>query len=136
MNDDFTSPALPPREIPHYHGDAVRALLVVAAILIVIGVFMLGASSLGSVTAAVMAVVLVVAAGITNPAQLWIHWVDAALAALGALFFGSTALGSYRAGGVVSDPMAFVFTLALAIVSLVALYLATKTIRGMMLREF
>ena len=135
MNDDFTTPVPSRREVPHYHGDAVRALLVIAAILIVVSAFMLGASPLGGVAAVLAAIILVIVAGVTNPVQLWIHWVGAALAALGALFFGSTALGSYRTGGIVSDPVAFIFTMALAIICLIALYLATRTIRGMMLRE-
>lgn len=136
MSYDEIPDAVPPlHAVPHYHGDTVRVLLVVAALLIIVSVFMLETSLLPSVVAVAVAIVLVVAAGITNPAQLWIHWVNAGLAGLGALFFGSSALGSRRTGGVLIDPTAFVFTLTLALVSLVALYLTTRTIRGMVLRE-
>ena len=133
--DDIPSHVPPAHDIPHYHGDSVRALLVVAALLIIVSLFMNGASPLGSVAAVAATIALVVAAGITNPAQLWMHWVDAVLAGLGAFFFGSSALGSYRAEGGIVDPTAFVFTLAIALISLVTLYLTTRTIRGMMLGE-
>lgn len=133
--DYDTTPHIPPlREIPHYHGDAVRALLVVAAVLLLVGAGMGTALPLPAIGLVAIAIVLVLAAGITNPAQAWIHWVDAILAGTGALFFGSAALGNYRSGAGLTDPTSFTFTLALALISLIALYLATRTIRGMMLR--
>jgi len=135
MYDDLSSMHVPPpHEIPHYHGDAVRALFVVAAVLIFVGAAMSAALPLPALGAIAFAVILVLAAGVTNPATGWIHWANACLALVSSLLFGYTAVATYRTGGVLADPTSFIFTLALALVSLMALYLATRTIRGMLLR--
>lgn len=83
-------------------------------------------STLGSVVAAV---VLVIAAGITNPGQKGIHWFNACIAVIGTLVFGTSAVAHYRAGTSIFDP-SFAFVEALALISLVALYFSTRTIRG------
>ena len=133
--DDIPPATIPPlRQMRHYHGDTVRALFVVAAVLMVVGTAMSASLPLPAFWAIVFAVILVLAAGITNPAQAWIHWADGALALISSLVFGYAAVLTYRSGAEVADPTSFVFTLALALVSLMALYLATRTIRGMMLR--
>ena len=134
--DYDTPPRVPPlREIPHYHGDAVRALLVVMAVVLIVGTGMGAELPLAALGSVAFAVVLVLAAGITNQVQRWIHWLNAALAGIGAALFGNSAVSWYRTGQVVGDPTSFVFALALALISLVTLYLTTRTIRGMMLRE-
>ncbi|MCR4333582.1 MAG: hypothetical protein NUV60_00975, partial [Patescibacteria group bacterium] len=68
--------------------------------------------------------------GITNPAQFWIHWVNAVIAVYGTLLFGSTAVEHYRAGTSVLD-YSFIYVEALALLALVALYLTTRTVRGL-----
>jgi hypothetical protein len=121
----------PPHDMPRYHGDAVRALLIVLAVLLGVAEAM-GAVLPPSRAATVMlAVALVVAALITSPAQRWIHFVDAGLAGLVSLLFGSAVVLDYRARGEVTDPLSFVFALALMLVGFVALYLAIRTIRGL-----
>ncbi|MCR4333647.1 MAG: hypothetical protein NUV60_01300, partial [Patescibacteria group bacterium] len=85
----------PHHEIPHYHGNAVRAIFVAGAILLIVAKSTgaeIPLSTFGTVFGAVM---LVVAAGITNPAQFWIHWVNAVIAVYGTLLFGSTAVEHY-----------------------------------------
>lgn len=117
------------RSIPHYHGDETRVLFVVSAILLIVAKSTgaeLPFSTLGTVVAAV---VLVVAAGITNPAQFWIHWVNSFLAIYGTILFGTTAVDQYRAGTSVFDS-SFAYVEALALISLIALYFTTRTIRG------
>lgn len=115
--------------IPHYHGDAVRALFFTGAIILIVaqstGVD-LRLSTTGAVT---FAILLVVAAGITNPAKSWIHWLNAFIAVIGTLFFGTTAVGHYRADISIFDT-SFAYIEALALLSLVALYFTTRTIRG------
>jgi hypothetical protein len=133
--DEIPESVPPLRGIPHYHGDVVRALFVVAAVLIVVGAAMSAALPVPALGAIAFAVVLILAAGITNPATGWIHWANAALALVSSLIFGYAAVATYRTGGALADPTSFAFTLALALVSLMALYLATRTIRGMLLRE-
>lgn len=119
----------PRRRIPHYHGGEVRVLFVVAAVVLFVAQSTgadLPLSILGSV---IVAVLLVVAAGITNPAIGWIHSVNAGIAVLGTVLFGTVAVNHYRAGLSLFDT-SFVSTEALAILSLIALYFTVRTIRG------
>lgn len=122
----------PARFRPHYHGDIVRILFFVGAILLIVGESTgadLPLTTTGSVVAAILAVI---AAGITNPAIGWIHLVNAILAALSALIFGITAVNRFRAGDSFLD---FLYIEAIALLSLVALYFATRTLRGMYIRR-
>lgn len=121
------------RTVPHYYGDSTRLLFVIAAIVLIIAKSTgadLPLSSAGTVLAALL---LVVAAGITNPAQGWIHWLNAALAVYGTILFGTTAIHRYAAHVSLSDA-SFIYTEALALLSLIALYFTTRTIRGFHLR--
>lgn len=124
---------LPPT-IPHYHGDSVRALFVAGAVLLIIAQSTGADLPLSTAGAVICAVVLVVVAGITNPAQGWIHWFNAFIAIYGTLLFGMAAIERYRSGISVFNP-SFFYIEALALLSLVALYLTTKTIRGFHLRR-
>lgn len=127
---DSVGGGVPPRrEIPHYHGDEVRIVFFVGAIVLVVAQSTgaeLPLSPLGSIVSAVL---LVIAAGITNPAEYGIHWLNAIIAIGGALLFGTSAIDHYRAGFSVFDS-SFVYIEALAILALVALYFTTRTIRG------
>lgn len=121
-------------KIPHYHGDMVRGLFLVAAITLVVAQSTGTELPLSAVSAVVSAALLVVAAGITSPTQSWIHWVNALFACIGTLLFGTTAVEHYRAGMSVFDP-SFASVEALALLSLFALYFTTRTIRGVLLRS-
>lgn len=126
---DGDGPVPQHRRILHYHGDEERILFFVGAIVLIVAQSTganLPLSTTGSVVAAIL---LVIAAGITNPAQTWIHWLNAFLAIAGTLLFGTTAIEHYRAGMSVFDP-SFTYIEALALLSLVALYFTTRTIRG------
>lgn len=119
----------PRREIPHYHGGGVRALFVASAVLIIVAKSTGAEFPLSTFGTVVAAVVLVVAAGITNPAQRGIHWFNAALAITGTLLFGRAAVNHYSTRTNFFDT-SFLFIEALALLSLVALYFTTRTIRG------
>ena len=123
----------PRREIPHYHGDEVRVLFFVGAIVLVVAQSTGADLPLSTIGAVVSAVVLVITAGITNPAQYGIHWANALISIAGALLFGLTAVDQYRAGMRLLDP-SFVYVEVLALLSLVALYFTTATIRGLLQR--
>ncbi len=125
---------VPPRHtIPHYHGDEVKVLFLVGA-LITIFAQSTGADLPLSTGAAVLAAaLLVIAAGITNPNQIWIHWVNAFFAFVGTLLFGRYAITHFREGSNIIDP-SFIYVEALALISLIALYFTTRTIRGILLR--
>ncbi len=120
-------------DVPHYHGNEVRDLFFVNALIIVFAQSMGAELPLSTGGAVAMAAALVIAAGITNPAQTWIHWVNAFFAIVGTLLFGTAAVSHYREGLSVFDG-SFIYVEALALLSLVALYFTTRTIRGILLR--
>lgn len=121
------------RKFSHYHGDEVRVLFLVSALVLVVAESIGADLPLTTTGAVVAAIILVVAAGITNPAQSGVHWFNALLAAFGTLLFGISAVNHYRAGLSLFDS-SFASTEALALLSLVALYFTTRTIRGLVQR--
>jgi len=133
-NGDGGTSVPPHHEIPHYHGNNTRVLFVVGAIVLTVAQSTGANLPLSTAGAVISAVVLVVTAGITNPAQGWIHWLNAFIAVWGTLLFGMTAVEHYRAGASVFD-VSFLYIEALALLSLIALYLTTRTIRGFHLRN-
>lgn len=133
-NGDGGESVPPRRDVPHYHGDNVRVLFVIGAILIIVAQSTGAELPLTTMGAVITAAVLVVAAGITNPAQFWIHWANAILSMLGTLLFGTTAVENYRAGISAFDS-SFLYVEALALLSLIALYFTTRTVRGLHMRK-
>ncbi len=123
----------PRRTVPHYHGDEVRTLFFVSAIVLVVAQSTGAELPLSSVGTVASAVVLVIMAGITNPAQYGIHFMNALISVSGALLFGITAIDKYRAGMRLLDS-SFVYVEVLALFSLSALYFTTRTIRGLLQR--
>ena len=132
--DGDSKPVHRHREILHYHGDEVRVLFFVAALVLVVAQSTGADLPLSTSEAVITAVVLVIAAGITNPMQPLIHWFNALLAIVGTLLFGTTAVEHYRVGLTIFDP-SFTYIEALALLSLVALYFTIRTIRGDLQRE-
>ncbi|HUY05572.1 MAG TPA: hypothetical protein VMV62_02580 [Candidatus Paceibacterota bacterium] len=122
------------RKVPHYHGDEVRMIFFVSAIILIVAQSTGAELPLSTSGAVISAVILVIAAGVTNPSQSSIHWLDALLAVIGTVLFGTTAVEHYRAGMSVFDA-SFAYTEALAILSLIALYFTTRTIRGTIQRS-
>ncbi len=121
--------------IPHYYGDQVRVLFVAGAVLLLVAQSTGADLPLSTTGSVVSAVLLVIAAGITNPIQYYgIHWLNALIAILGTLVFGISAVNHYRSGTSLFDP-SFVYTEAIALLSLIALYLTTRTIRGIAQRD-
>ncbi len=121
------------REMPHYHGDSVRALFIVAAVVLIIAQSTGADLPLSTTSSVFVAVLLAVAAGITNPHARWIHWINALFAVLGTILFGISAVEHYRAGAGFLD-RSFIYIEALALLSLAALYFTTRTIRGILQR--
>jgi len=119
--------------IPHYHGNETRAIFFISAIVLIVAQSTGADLPLSTFGAVVSAVLLVILAGITNPAQGWIHWLNEAIAIYGTLLFGTTAVGRYRLGTSFFEP-SFLYIEALALLSLVALYFTTRTVRGFHLR--
>ena len=119
---------------PHYYGGIVRMLFITAALVLLVASSVGATLPLSGGAAIIHAMVLVVLAGVTNPSQRGIHWVNSAAAFFGAGIFGMSAIAHYRTTRALSDP-SFFFVEALAILFLISLYYATKTIRGIYLRS-
>ena len=118
-----------PTRALHYHGDTVRVLFLLAAGFIFATRFV-GAElpfSFGAIMLLILT--LVITAGITNPAQRLIHYVNMLVSIAGVLTFGGltfsrieTAEQLFSGDGLVAL-IAFLF--------LGALYFATRTVRGL-----
>ena len=121
-------------KVIHYHGDEVRALFVISALVLIVAKSTGADLPLTTTEAIASAALLVVAAGVTNPNQHSIHWFNALLAAIGTILFGTSAVDHYRAGLSFLDS-SFISTEALALLSLLALYFTTRTIRGLFQRS-
>lgn len=117
--------------VSHYYGDIVRILFVVNAVLILAAQF-LGVAFLTAPAALGAAVLLIVAAGLTNPVQAWIHWVNTLLSGIGLIISGNYVLTRYAAGNLLTDGW-LVSIVALVFVS--ALYSSVKTLRGVLMRS-
>ena len=124
----------PKREIPHYHGDTTRVLFIIGAFLLIVAQSTDADLPLSTAGAVIAAVVLVISAGITNPDNFGIQWVNAFLSVVGTLLFGTSAVTRYRAGISFFDS-SFIYIEALALLSLIALYFTTRTIRGIFQRR-
>ena len=132
--DDTVTTTVPSRKVlAHYHGDEVKTLFVVSALVLIFAQSTRADIPLSTFGAVTDAAVLVIVAGVINPRQVWIHWVSEVLAVLGTILFGTAAVDRYR-GGTSAFAPSFLYIEALAVLSLFALYFATRTIRGIMVR--
>lgn len=131
MSEDVPLP--PPHFGPsHYYGDTVRILFVIAAVLLLASQFV-GSPFLTPIAALVLAVVLVIMAGLTNPVQTWVQWANVILSALCLFLFGSMALTRYKETGDIFGENFII--LLLTVVFIIGLYLATRTLRGVLMRD-
>ena len=130
MSEDFSPPAVEPGP-KHYYGDVVRILFVVAAVLILLAQ-VVGIAFLTTQAALVAAVVLILSAGLTNPVQIWIHFINVLLSAGGLLISAGVTLDRFK-----TSPNFLTegwIVMVLTIVFICALYSATKTLRGSLMR--
>lgn len=135
IDEDAGGEHVRPRHvIAHYYGDTVRALFIICAILLVVAKSTGAQMPLSTVETLIGAVFLVIAAGVTNPNQRGIHWLNGALAILGTLIFGVSSVHNYSAGEKILQG-GFIYTEALAILFLIALYFVTRTVRGTLQRR-
>lgn len=131
MSEDI--PLAPEHEGPsHYYGDTVRILFVIAAALLFVSQF-IGTPFLTIGAALIIAVLLVVAAGLTNPVQTSIHFVNAVLSGVCLVLFGSIAVTRFHETDSLLGGTAIVILLVL--VFLFALYSSIKTLRGRLMRN-
>lgn len=118
-----------PQAPSHYHGDTVRVLFLIAAGLLFMTRFV--GNDLPFTFGAIMLLILtlVIAAGITNPAQKLIHYANLFLSVAGVLTFGGLTFARIDTAEQLLSGDGTIALLAL--VFLAALYFATRTVRGL-----
>lgn len=117
------------RNIEHYYGDLVRALMLATAILILVGApFYADDLKFELPFILAGAIILVALAAMTTPKSRLIMRLDAVAAGTGAVLYEMWALWGFGT----SSPLDFVMREAPAIILLVAFYFALKTLRAML----
>jgi len=113
----------------HYHGDTVRILFLLASGFIFATRFVGAALPFSFGAIMLLILTLVIAAGITNPAQKWIHYVNMLVSIAGTITFGGLAFSRIETAEQLfsSD----VLVVLIATLFLAALYFATRTVRGL-----
>lgn len=115
-------------QVAHYHGDLLRLLFIIIAVLIMLMQFTGNGLPMSSITLLLFVATLAVSAGITNPVQQMIHWFNLGLSFTGLAIFGSVAIARLHtlSDFFTHDGLAGVITFLF----LVSLYLATRTVRA------
>lgn len=118
--------------IPHYYGDYVRVIFIVAAALAAFAIPVWGdVLPVGTFPQVAGIVILVVLAGLTNPHGTFILWVDAIVSAIGVLFIENTAIALYSI-----DEIALFFARELIVLLLLfAMYFSIKTVRAISMHQ-
>jgi len=125
------NPLLFPMDMSHYYGNRVRQLFFIAAGIMLVGLpFVRGSLAVPEVISILGVLVLDFLAALTNPRQVWVNWVNTAIAALAMIIFELFAVRSFSEG----SSFFFVVNQGLALIFLIALYFNTKTLRAMLLK--
>ena len=128
MNEDGEITPRPSNRPSHYHGDLVRGLFLAAAVLVFITKFVEDAPTFSFGAMMLLILTLVIAAGITNPAQKWIHSVNMLISIAGVLTFGWLSTSRIETAPELFSGAGLVVIIALIFVA--ALYFSTRTVRG------
>ena len=117
-----------PKQIPHYYGDRVRALFIVAAALwLLVLPFYPSILPFYPFLQVPFIVLLVIFAALTSPKKMWVMMYNVLLAALGVVIFEITAIYFFQEGTIFE----FLIREVLVILFLAALYFSLKTVRAM-----
>lgn len=128
MNEDGDFIPFVPARTTHYHGDVVRALFLTNAILIFATKFVAETPMFSFGAMMLLILTLVIAAGITNPAQRWIHTVNMLVSIAGVLTFAWLSFSRIESAAQLLSGDGLLAIIALLF--LASLYLATRTVRG------
>lgn len=117
----------------HYYGDLVRKLFLTGAILMLLTLpFMSTYIEVPIYISILAAITIGVVAGITNPAQKWAGILNFGIALTASFIFEYQAIMGYTHYSYLHRT--FLINQILAVIFLVALYFATKTVRGMVVK--
>lgn len=125
--DDFGSR---PQKIPHYYGDNVRVLFVLAAVVMIAMLpFFSDRLPISTPASIFVIVILGLAAGFTSPRQTWILTLNVLISLVGTIGFGYFGVMEYQTYSF--QGALFWINEGLAVVFLFSLYFSAKTLRGM-----
>lgn len=117
----------------HYYGDTVRKFFLIGAVFMLLSLpFMSAFLSIPLYVSILAAIGIGVFAGITNPQQAWAAVLDFLIALTAVIVFEYHAVSGYSAYSFTHRT--FWVNQILAVNFLIALYFATKTVRGMLLK--
>lgn len=117
---------------PHYYGDRVRLCFAISAIFMLITLpFYVSRIPIPLYGAIMLIILMVLFAGVTNPRQKWTAILDWSIALIGSYLFEYYAVMTYIHYSWLDGFMWI--NQILAIIFIVALYFATKTVRGFIL---
>lgn len=119
--------------IRHYYGDFVRVIFIIGAVLTILGLPTI-TKTLGvpAIIPIIMAAILAVIAGITNPAQRFSFELNVAISILYFVVFGYVAWSAYEMN--LKGIIAFMFQVN-TILFLIASYFSVKSLRGSIVPE-
>ena len=123
--------------LPHYYGDTVRKLFLIAAVLMLLTV-PLFAHLLPVSHFVPLFIILAIglAAGFTSPAQKIIGVLDVMVAGIGVITAGYYAIEFYSIGHQdIHQKAAFVLSVVFALLFFFSFYYSVKTLRGFFLRK-
>ncbi len=119
------------REIPHYHGDVVRAVLLTAALIMLVSLpFFKDLIPIPIVISVLAMLAIVFLAGLTNPKTVWAIVFDSLASMGGFLVFEYTALIYFG-----KNIYFMLVNQTLAVIFFIAVYYSIKTLRGYFLRK-
>lgn len=116
----------------HYYGDIVRDLFLLAAVIMLVGLpWFIQYLTVPTPISIIGMVVLVLAAGATNPVLRWTAYVNVSLSVIGFVVFESYAVRAF----VEFSPSSkfFAANQLLALVFALAVYYSAKTLRGFLI---
>ena len=119
------------RKIPHYYGDVVRILFLIAGVIILLSLpFYNGLIPINTSVSTVCVILLAFGAAIVNPQHMWIVLVNTVIAAVALAIFEYYAVVGYG----VEETILVIVRQLLAVLFLFALYYSGKTLRAMLMR--
>lgn len=123
----------PPTAFSHYYGDRVRQLFLVGGVIMLIGIpFFNDYLPVPAIISLSAALLVVIVAGLTNPLQRWVMFIDVPVSLIAALSF------EYHAISRIGDIPWLLFGIdqILALLFFFALYFSTKTLRGILVSDY
>lgn len=121
-------------KVPHYYGDKFRVLLLCAASLMLVALPSVTSEIGMPVMFSIVGILLLVlAAGLTNPQQRWVAGLNTIIATVGFLLFESYAVSVFQEQG--AYDRFFITNLVIGFIFLFAVYFSVKTLRFMLLQK-